>query len=543
MSSRNLQDEEERLRQKLKRKAEERKSTGNGTNEKMKETERLPDSNGHGFHNDAPIESGKHDGSGDMRKRSNPSSRPANRDFHQGPRDPFGRLPPPNYPGYGGRGGGPYHDYPPRRDDGPPFHRGAERRMDFPPRFRDEERPLFRGEGPRGGGYYPPHHSRMDDFQPREHDFQPREPFPYDGGYRGPVHFAANRATDRSRDFPTRDRGIEEHQNRRSTTSRRPSVSSSSDRSDRSDDSHSTSSDRSTESSRSISSAEGSSDQSDSDKPTSRRDRKDNMESSDLDSGHSKLRHAEKSKVRPNEQDSIEIQIPKEKRTIFVSQLVMRVNEDDLYRFFRSECGCKVVDVIFLRDKRTGRHKGCSYVELARLEDIPLALEWNDKAPPFQRFPIAIKAPDLSFLTTDATAAYLVGLAEGTEKAVETLTESTIHSSSLMGSSNVLNVYVGNIDRNVTQPQLQAIFSQFGDLDKVSLQVDVTTGISKGFCFFGFRDPKVANLCIQVRTVVFGIALVKQILQIQLLDISNTGYVRSNDCRASSKNWLGEFQK
>jgi RNA-binding protein 39 len=164
----------------------------------------------------------------------------------------------------------------------------------------------------------------------------------------------------------------------------------------------------------------------------------------------------------------------------------MRVNERDLYSFFRSECGCKVVDVILMRDKRTGRHKGCAYIELARLEDIPRALEWNDKPPSFQRFPIAVKAPDLSFITTDVSAA-----------TVEALTEAAMYPS-LSGSTSALNVYVGNIDTNVTQPQLQAIFSQFGDLEKVSLQFDIATGISKGFAFFGFRDPKVANLCIQV---------------------------------------------
>jgi RNA-binding protein 39 len=44
-------------------------------------------------------------------------------------------------------------------------------------------------------------------------------------------------------------------------------------------------------------------------------------------------------------------------------------------------------------------------------------------------------------------------------------------------------------------PSLQ--YSQFGFLQKVALQTDSGTGMSKGFCFLSFHDPKDANLAIQ----------------------------------------------
>ena len=58
-------------------------------------------------------------------------------------------------------------------------------------------------------------------------------------------------------------------------------------------------------------------------------------------------------------------------------------------------------------------------------------------------------------------------------------------------------VYVGSIDRVVTQAQLYALFSQFGPLDKILLQMDAATGASRGFAFLSYRDPKDANLAIQ----------------------------------------------
>ena len=49
----------------------------------------------------------------------------------------------------------------------------------------------------------------------------------------------------------------------------------------------------------------------------------------------------------------------------------MRADERDIGRYFRRKIEIEVRDVILLRDKRTGRHKGCAYVEeVRRLEDM-----------------------------------------------------------------------------------------------------------------------------------------------------------------------------
>jgi RNA-binding protein 39 len=211
--------------------------------------------------------------------------------------------------------------------------------------------------------------------------------------------------------------------------------------------------------------------------------------------------------------------LTKDQRTIFVSQLVMRAEERDLRRYFRSVIGRSsscVKDVILLRDKRTGRHKGIAYVELARLSHVPTAVAMNGQVPDFQRFPILIKAnhptPQDSSLSSPMTAMMGGALLPGSTPGM-IMTNTTTSSTPLLGtmlpSSSSLGmmvggvqhvaqkVYVGNIDRAVTQAQLYALFSQFGPLDKVLLQMDPATGLSKGFAFLTFPDPNIAYLAIQ----------------------------------------------
>jgi len=184
--------------------------------------------------------------------------------------------------------------------------------------------------------------------------------------------------------------------------------------------------------------------------------------------------------------------LTKDQRTIFISQLVMKTQERDIQRFFRKTVGCKVNDVQLLRDKRTGRHKGCAYVELGRVEDVPRAVEVSGTTPEFQRFPILVKASEAekNYGIEGAGISGVVDLGSS-PLVVE------VPSSGIRKRVEAQKVYVGSIDRNVTQAQLYAIFSQFGELEKVVLQVDTSSGMSKGYAFLQFKCPKVANLAIE----------------------------------------------
>lgn len=174
----------------------------------------------------------------------------------------------------------------------------------------------------------------------------------------------------------------------------------------------------------------------------------------------------------------------------------MRAEERDISRYFKRTIGIKVRDVILLRDRRTGRHKGCAYVELGTLEDVDRALMASGKTPDFQRFPILVKRTEAEkngvMTTTTTTMAAAAGLQFTPPVA------STPHQFTADGRRiEAQKVYIGSIDPCVTQAQLYALFSQFGPLEKVLLQIDVATGMSRGFAFLSYRDPKDANLAIQ----------------------------------------------
>jgi len=45
-----------------------------------------------------------------------------------------------------------------------------------------------------------------------------------------------------------------------------------------------------------------------------------------------------------------------------------------------------------------------------------------------------------------------------------------------------LNIFVGNLDRDVTEEMIRGLFARFGEVDKVAIMHD-RHGISKGFAF------------------------------------------------------------
>jgi RNA-binding protein 23/39 len=181
----------------------------------------------------------------------------------------------------------------------------------------------------------------------------------------------------------------------------------------------------------------------------------------------------------------------KDQRTVFVSQLVQRANDRALKKYFKKQ-GMKVREVIMLKDKR-GQHKGCAYVELVRGEDVVKAIGLSNQVPDFQRFPILVKPSEAekNHVATKAQTSLVasqVKLNVDSTPLVDEKTGAVIHAQ---------KVYVGGLSPVVTQEQLFVLFCSFGDLQKVSMQMDTATGVCKGFAFLQFRDPKSANLAIQ----------------------------------------------
>lgn len=56
-----------------------------------------------------------------------------------------------------------------------------------------------------------------------------------------------------------------------------------------------------------------------------------------------------------------------------------------------------------------------------------------------------------------------------------------------------MKIYVGNLDLNVTEPELRTMFEPFGTIDSVALVTDRDTGRSRGFGFVEMGNNAEAN--------------------------------------------------
>ena len=56
-----------------------------------------------------------------------------------------------------------------------------------------------------------------------------------------------------------------------------------------------------------------------------------------------------------------------------------------------------------------------------------------------------------------------------------------------------MNIYVGNLSYNVTEDDLKALFSEFGEVESVNIIKDHFSGQSKGFAFVEMPDNSEAD--------------------------------------------------
>ena len=68
-----------------------------------------------------------------------------------------------------------------------------------------------------------------------------------------------------------------------------------------------------------------------------------------------------------------------------------------------------------------------------------------------------------------------------------------------------MNIYVGNLSYSVTEDDLRALFTEFGDVSSAKLIIDRDTGRSKGFGFVEMASndgaKKPSTRCMVVKSV------------------------------------------
>ncbi|XP_043479582.1 RNA-binding protein squid-like [Leptopilina heterotoma] len=58
------------------------------------------------------------------------------------------------------------------------------------------------------------------------------------------------------------------------------------------------------------------------------------------------------------------------------------------------------------------------------------------------------------------------------------------------GKDDERKLFVGGLSRNTTENELREHFGKFGDIESVSVKIDPYTGVSRGFAFMVFTNPK-----------------------------------------------------
>lgn len=180
--------------------------------------------------------------------------------------------------------------------------------------------------------------------------------------------------------------------------------------------------------------------------------------------------------------------LTKDQRTVFISQLTVKANEKMVRDYFSQIGG--VNNVIMIRDKFTGKHKGFAYVELRDVDTIPTCLLLNGVAPDFQKFPILVKASEAekNFLAKKEAAAVIPTHASGGQpqgNSGGSIYGPGAGGQQTAGGTGDRRVYVGNLHVNITEEDLAAVLRQVGPLDSLHISRD-EVGTSKGYAFASF---------------------------------------------------------
>lgn len=219
----------------------------------------------------------------------------------------------------------------------------------------------------------------------------------------------------------------------------------------------------------------------------------------------------EEGDIRENERSKVA-------RTMMVSQLTTKVVERDVEDYFGLAGTVKHVSLPREGNRRSGRHKGFAYVEMAQLEDIPNCLLLHNMSPDFQKFPILVQpSGQEASLAHKAASVSAYGSSSGGHSAkARNATATTAaaaaaappppppeSSMDCVGSAgveqNVNKMYIGGLHPEVTESILLALLVSTVELPVLCMNLlrDDTTR-SKGFAFARFDTEEGVEKALRV---------------------------------------------
>jgi len=158
--------------------------------------------------------------------------------------------------------------------------------------------------------------------------------------------------------------------------------------------------------------------------------------------------------------------------TVIVMSLHPRAEEKEVYQYFSKTCG-KVRDVQIIRDPRSGKSKGISYVEFYLPESVYKALACTGEL--IMKHPIRVQASQADKNRASEAAKVASALGVGGQ---------------LAGADVPMRICVGNLVgplEKVTDNDLSKWFSAFGELEFTEIAQCPYTEKCKGYAYVQFR--------------------------------------------------------
>lgn len=172
----------------------------------------------------------------------------------------------------------------------------------------------------------------------------------------------------------------------------------------------------------------------------------------------------------------LEAERTRDQRTVYVGQLVQKVRDIDVERYFE-QVG-KVSNVQLIIARSTGRSTGVAYVEFETIEAATNALILNGQkfctrhdGCACSGFPVLVKPSEADRNYARAATG-----------------KSTAAAAADQAPENRL--YVGNLHPNIGDAELASVFQAFGPIVKCEVTRDAATGASKGYGFVHYTSAK-----------------------------------------------------
>jgi len=174
----------------------------------------------------------------------------------------------------------------------------------------------------------------------------------------------------------------------------------------------------------------------------------------------------------------------RDQRTIFVQQLAARLRTKELIKFFEKAGAVREAQIV--KDRISGRSKGyhnsvffvliysVGYVEFRNPGSVSEALSMTGQT--LIGIPVIVSITEAEKnrqARLDAQAAYVLFL----------LPFLTYSGSGPSREAPIHRLYIGNIHFNLTEDDIKAVFSPFGEIEQVVLQKEHDTGRSRGYGF------------------------------------------------------------